>query len=71
MQETANHYAGLHLTHAVVPIVISAGGTLHTTAYDFLKALGKDQGSLYRYVIMDISVGLARRRAELRRACQA
>ena len=44
---------------------------LHKTAYEFLKARGKDQGNLYRNAIIDISVGLARRRAELRLACQA
>ena len=64
-------YAKLRLPHSVVPIVISAGGTLHKTTENFFKALGKDQGSLRRELCIDISMGLARRRAELRIACQA
>ena len=71
VNKTDTHYAKLNLTHPVVPIVISAGGTLHKTAHKFMKHLGMGQGNLYRETIIDISVALARRRAELRLGCQA
>ena len=61
----------LNLDHPVVPIVISAGGTLHKTTHKFLKHHGMYQGNLYQETIIDISVALARRRAELRLGCQA
>jgi len=71
VNKTDTHYAKLNLDHPVVPIVISAGGTLHKTAHKFLKHLGMGQGNLYKNTIIDISVALARRRAELRLGCQA
>ena len=71
VHKSNKHYDKLHLEHPVVPIVISSGGTLHKTMHKFVKALGMGQGNLYRETIMDISVALARRRAELRLACQA
>ena len=71
MNKTDTHSPKLNLDHPVVPIVISAGGTLHKTAHKFLKHLGMGQGNLYKNTIIDISVALARRRAELRLGCQA
>ena len=71
VHKSNTHYQNLNLEHPVVPIVISSGGTLHKTMHKFIKALGMGQGNLYRETIMDISVALARRRAELRLACQA
>ena len=71
VNKTNTHYTNLNLTHPVVPIVITAGGTLHKTAHKFLKALGAGQGNLYKNTLIDISVALARRRAELRLGCRA
>jgi len=71
VHKSNTHYQKLNLEHPVVPIVISSGGTLHKTLHKFLKHLGMGQGNLYSETIIDISVALARRRAELRLACQA
>ena len=43
VNKTNTHYEKLTLDHPVVPIVISAGGTLHKTAHKFLKHLGTGQ----------------------------
>ena len=71
VNKTNTHYAKLNLAHPFVPIVITAGGILHKTAHKFLKALDTGQGNLYKNTIIDISVALARWRAELRLGCQA
>ena len=48
----------------LLPLVISSGGTLHKTFYEYLKAMIPDQQAR-RGLCTDVSIALVRARAEL------
>ena len=57
-------YAPLNLPQPVTPIVMSSGGTLHPTCYEFLKATVPDT-ERRRQLRISISLSLVRARAQV------